>query len=80
MPRFRVLKAAAPDGWTDWELPVMRRYRLGCCDCGLVHDFDFRIVTVGGRKRIQLRARRNNRSTAGCRRAAEKKAVKDALR
>ena len=29
------------DGWTDWETPNMKLYKLMCCDCGLVHDFQF---------------------------------------
>ena len=38
--------SAGKDGWTDWQRPVMRGYRLGCCDCGLVHDIDFRVVRI----------------------------------
>ena len=36
-----------------------------CCDCGLVHRLDFRIV--GGR--IEFRTRRDDRATAAARRA-----------
>jgi len=35
-----------------------------CCDCGLVHVIDFRILNG----HIQLRARRHERSTAVARR------------
>lgn len=37
---------------------------MACCDCGLVHDMDFRIVEG----KIQFRARRNNRATGQLRR------------
>lgn len=48
--------------WT-W-LQIAREFRMGCCDCGLVHVFQFRIR---GRK-IQLRAKRDNRATGQVRR------------
>lgn len=65
------------DGWTDWEQPVMepRRYRLACCDCGLVHNFEFRVVQrfedgtervygeEAGDVRVQWRCSRNARAT-----------------
>lgn len=63
MSRFYVVPKGA-DGWSEWQQPVMRGYRMGCCDCGLVHDVEFRLVDG----RVQLRARRNNRSTAQIRR------------
>jgi len=41
------------DGWTQWIPPIMRGYRLKCCDCGLVHEMDFAVVEAtpskGGR-------------------------------
>lgn len=49
----------------EWVQPVRNGYRMACCDCGLVHDVDFRVKNG----RVQLRARRNNRSTAAIRRA-----------
>jgi hypothetical protein len=48
----------------EWVQPVRRGYKLCCCDCGLVHEMDFRIY----HGRVQFRARRNNRSTALVRR------------
>ena len=76
---------AGEDGWTDWQLP-QRHYRLGCCDCGLVHDMEFRVVVVKRKRdgtyrtvkinpascRVQFRARRNNRSTSQLRREMKK--------
>jgi hypothetical protein len=55
---------ANSDGWSDWQSPIHKGYKLSCCDCGLVHDFEFRIRG----KWIEFRCRRNNLSTAGVRR------------
>lgn len=48
----------------EWIRPVSRDYKMACCDCGLVHNLDFRIVD----DRVEFRVRRNNRSTAMVRR------------
>ncbi len=48
----------------QWVEPILKGYKLMCCDCGLVHTMDFR---VSG-KRVQFRVFRNNRSTALARR------------
>lgn len=58
MPRY----VQVTDG--EWIQPVRRGYKVACCDCGLVHYVDFRIV----KGRVQLRAFRNNRATALVRR------------
>lgn len=57
------------DGWTDWIRPAAA-YRLGCCDCGLVHNIEFR-VTDGI---VEYRAQRNERATAAKRRHRPAKA------
>jgi len=72
------------DGWSDWIHPTMRRYQMGCCDCGLVHTLQFRVELVtkrnrngsfqtapvrGEQFRVAFRAGRNNRATANMRRA-----------
>ena len=81
MAKFKEIKALE-DGWSDWEFPEMNGYRLGCCDCGLVHDVDFKVVQAVALPtnefaceeikdetlRILMRAKRNNRSTAQIRR------------
>lgn len=48
----------------EWVQPKRKGYKMACCDCGLVHEIDFRIY----QGRVQIRARRNNRSTAQLRR------------
>jgi hypothetical protein len=47
----------------EWVQPVKEGYKMCCCDCGLVHQMDFRIKN----KRVQFRVRRDNRATAGSR-------------
>jgi hypothetical protein len=49
----------------EWMQPIRSGYRLACCDCGLVHLWDFRIVDAGRfHRRIQFRVFLANRSTA----------------
>lgn len=82
MPKF-LTEIEQDDGWSRWVPPLMKGYRLGCCDCSLVHDMEFITVKVirclpdGGweykeldpaKYRVLFRARRNNRSTAAMRR------------
>lgn len=69
------------NGWTDWQFPLMKGYRMACCDCGLVHDMEFEVHKVTKQLdadlfetklvsgyRVRFKARRNNRSTAAMRR------------
>ena len=30
----------------EWVKPVMRGYRMKCCDCGLVHEMQFKAIEV----------------------------------
>lgn len=60
--------------WTEWVQPIRRGYKMCCCDCGLVHDMDFRIV----KGRAQFRASRNMRSTALVRRHKARRAKDNA--
>jgi hypothetical protein len=57
----------------EWTRPRMRDFREQCCDCGLIHRLDFRIVDdrKGTRRRglrIEFRTRRDDRATAAARR------------
>lgn len=72
----------ADDGWTDWVQPKHTKYKLKCCDCGLVHEMQFRVVKDTRRSRlcdiedqvkglVVFRARRDNRATANVRRSKE---------
>lgn len=52
----------------EWVQPVRKGYRMACCDCGLVHRIDFRLVKYSGNKRkIQLRAFRDQEATGALR-------------
>lgn len=67
-------------GWTEWICPKMSGYRMKCCDCGLVHDVDFRVVKYkhskscfykvirGKNTQVHIRVRRNERCTSAGRR------------
>ncbi len=52
----------------EWIRPVMRDYGMCCCDCGLVHRVDFRVIRWGRGHKIEMRARRANRATGQIRR------------
>ena len=43
----------------EWVLPVAEGYQMECCDCGLVHTIDFRVIDG----RAQMRMRRDRRAT-----------------
>jgi len=51
----------------EWVQPVRKGYKMACCDCGLVHSIDFRVVG-NKRKKVQFRVFRNSRSTGQMRR------------
>lgn len=53
---FEVM-VAGPDGWSDWLRPVGDKYRMKCCDCGLVHNMEFRI---DGNENINFRMSRGD--------------------
>jgi hypothetical protein len=43
----------------EWVLPIADGYQMECCDCGLVHTIDFRVVDG----RAQMRMHRDKRAT-----------------
>lgn len=45
-PTFQQMSPAA-DGWTAWTYPAAG-YLMGCCDCGLVHELQFRVSRQTG--------------------------------
>jgi hypothetical protein len=49
----------------EWIRPHKQGHADQCCDCGLVHDMEFKIVDG----EIRFRAFRNKRKTAAARRA-----------
>jgi hypothetical protein len=76
---------ANDDGWTEWQLPA-RHYKMACCDCGLVHNIEFRVIVLGRKRRgrykvlrvnpagcnVEFRISRNERSTGQVRRHKKK--------
>ena len=56
----------------EWVRPVESGYKMACCDCGLVHNLDFRVVEED-RPRVEFRVFRNYRSTGQIRRWMKKK-------
>lgn len=58
----------AKDG--EWIRPVMKGYRMACCDCGLVHVLDFKVIKWAAGHKVKFKASRDNRATA--RRRAKK--------
>ncbi len=53
----------------EWIQPKRSNHKDMCCDCGLVHTMDFRIV----KGRVQFRTRKNNRATGQARRWMKEK-------
>jgi hypothetical protein len=64
MPK-RVRYDVVPYG--GWTRPRMRNFREQCCDCGLIHRLDFRIVDG----KVEFRTRRDDRATAAARRTCK---------
>jgi hypothetical protein len=40
----------------EWVQPRRRGYYMKCCDCGLVHRLNFRLVRHGRGRKIQFQA------------------------
>lgn len=65
----------APVSAGEWVQPKRRGYKMACCDCGLVHVLNFRLMKWGRGTKIQFQAFRNERSTALVRRAKRRAAA-----
>lgn len=44
----------------QWVKPVRKGYRMMCCDCGLVHVLNFKLVKVGRGHHILMQAFRED--------------------
>lgn len=51
-----------------WIEPLMKGWRMACCDCGLVHRTEFRVVRSGRGKGVVFRVWRDERATGAMRR------------
>lgn len=45
----------------EWVYPKRRGYLMKCCDCGLVHKMNFRLVKRGNKNIILFQAFRVNK-------------------
>lgn len=64
MKKKRIKYHKIKDG--EWVFPAMTGYRLRCCDCGLIHYFDFAVVDgdtyeLINKRRVAFRAYRVNK-------------------
>lgn len=62
----------------EWVTPRRKYYGMGCCDCGLVHKMEFRLVPNwhGPGVKIQFRAWRDEKNTKALRKR-NRKAARD---
>ena len=37
----------SPDDWSEWVCPDPDEYFMKCCDCGLVHEVQYRVARYG---------------------------------
>lgn len=58
--------------WTEWIRPKRKGYKMACCDCGLVHNLDFRVRKEWRGLVVEFRASRNSRATGQIRRGMRK--------
>jgi len=76
MARFKKM-IEGRGGWCEWQAPIMKGYKMKCCDCGLVHELQFKtfaetkqrrnglftIVELPWPIRVLFRARRQRKSS-----------------
>lgn len=60
----------------EWQMPIMKGYKMACCDCGLVHNFTFQVIDNDTQKKIKngrvlIKATRNNKLTKELRKQHE---------
>ncbi len=67
---------APKGGWTEWVAPKQTGYKMACCDCGLVHEVNFRVRL----REAQMQFKRANRATAAMRRGKRYAAIRAALK
>lgn len=76
-----------PEVQDEEVFPIMKGYRMACCDCNLVHEIDLSVYYItkfskdgsfaakkkrGKRWRVTLKAKRNNHATGQLRRYRKK--------
>ena len=48
--RFKVM-VEGRGGWCEWVMPKPKGYMMKCCDCGLVHEMEFKVFAETKQKR-----------------------------
>ena len=44
---MRIKKITAKKGgFCEWQYPIMKGYRMQCCDCGLIHKVEFKVIKI----------------------------------
>lgn len=65
----------------EWIAPRKTAFRIGCCDCGLVHRLNFKVFSTKTKKiipgKILLQAFVDSRATAGKRQINRRKRPSD---
>jgi len=56
----------------EWIKPKRRFYYMGCCDCGLVHKLEFKLLPVTSGSGIFMRAWRDEAQTKALRKKESK--------
>lgn len=56
--------------WTPWIIPKQKGYKSQCCDCGLTHQYDFRIVDGKVEFRVRIHKGETQRNKKAHRAAA----------
>ena len=46
-----------------WFHPKKKGYLVMCCDCGLAHEIDFKVVPCGKGHKVMIKVIRNDRVT-----------------
>lgn len=55
--RFKKMIEKHRGGWCDWIMPTTKKnYLMKCCDCGLVHEMQFKAFAEHHQKRGAFRA------------------------
>ena len=60
--RYKTYTPRTKDGWTKWISPIMQNYRLKCCDCGLIHEFQFKVIFTSRYEKKKWKTRIDDKS------------------
>lgn len=52
----------------EWARPTMKGHKMMCCDCGLVHQVDFKVIHWGKGHKVLLKSKLLKRATGQARR------------